>query len=644
MLPEFGQIVLILAMMVAMLQCIFGLIGAQTQRVEWMAMVRPAAWVQSGLVALAFALLIQAFVSHDFSVRAVADHTATSLASAYCVAAIWASPQGSVLLWVFVLAMWSLCALRAQTILPEVLLVRLGALLGALSCGCLAYLLWLNNPFSRVWPLLHPGTGLNPLLQNPLMLIHPPILYAGYVGSAVPCAFALAVILHQRIERHWLLWLRPYCLGSWAILTVGIGLGSWWAYRVLGWGGWWFWDPVENISLMPWLIGTALVHLLALSRMRSQFVRLSLFLAFIQFWLVALGTILVRSGGLLSVHSFTASAATPSTLLVVMLLVGLAGVGLFCLSNPGLKINATDDRALLLARDTGLLFTNLMLISACSMVFLGTVYPFMAQTLGLGMISVGTPYYASLFTVLMAPVVALLPIGPWLSRPSSQPRSLPRSLAAWLIFACVGAFLSIRIFPRHSIASVAGVSSVLWVLGVTLQWLWVRWHSQDRPLCPTVVATSLAHCGVGVFVAGALLVGTQEIRHEQAVTLGHKLTIGPYSLSLETVSHDHGPNYDIERFRLRLFDQRQVVTDLVAERHHFPNGTTLTEPGIYHHGWADVYVIVGEPLGQHSWAIRTYYKPFIRWIWIGLGMIAAGGAISALARLGKHQARGPRPR
>ena len=636
MLPEFGQLVLILATMVAVLQCIFGFVGAQTRRREWMAVVRPAAWVQTGLLVSAFGLLLHAFITHDRTVQAVADYTTAQLPLAYSIAAIWASPQGSLLLWAIVLAAWSVCALRQQTLLPDVVIARIGATLGALSSGCLAYVLSQSNPFGRIWPLAQSGAGLDPLLQNPLMMVHPPILYAGYVGTAVPFAFAVAVLLTARLEPRWLMWLRPYCVGSWALLTIGIALGSWWAYRVLGWGGWWFWDPVENISLMPWLIGAALIHSLALGHMQSRSARLTLLLSLGQFCLVVLGTVLVRSGELLSVHAFAAAPQTTHTLVIVILLIGCAAATLFCYASPRLRLD-TPSPAPVFSRDTALLINTLMMVSAFAMVFLGTVYPLLARALGMGMISVGPPYFATLVTFLMAPVAAILPFGPAIN-PSASPWCVLRSLAPWLTIASCGALLTIWLFPRNSVSNAAGVAGVLWILGATLQWTWTQWRSYRQRPHLTAFGMSLAHCGVGVFIAGALLVGTQSIHHERALALGQNLTVGPYRLRLLAVTHASGPNYWTERFRLRVFNQTTAIGAIVAERRHYTRELTITEPGIYMAGWADVYILMGEPLGQQTWAVRVYYKPFVRLIWIGMGLMGGGGAISAMARLTRRHA------
>jgi cytochrome c-type biogenesis protein CcmF len=428
MFPEIGQVLLILALLVAALQAALPLAGAQRGIASWMAIARPAAFAQLALVASAFAILTHAFVTQDFSVRYVAINSNSLLPMVYRYTAVWGAHEGSLLLWALILSVWTGAVAAFSKALPQTVVARVLGVMGAVAVGFLAFLIFTSNPFERLLPAVAEGRDLNPLLQDPGMILHPPMLYLGYVGFCVPFAFAIAALLDGKIDARWLRWARPWTNVAWAFLTIGIALGSWWAYYELGWGGWWFWDPVENASFMPWLVGTALLHSQAVTEKRGSFRGWTLLLAIAAFSLSLLGTFLVRSGVLTSVHAF---AADPTRGLFILIFLGIVIGGsllLYALRSPDGKDGAPFATS---SRETLLLANNLLLASACAMVLLGTLYPLLADALGLGKISVGPPYFALLFVLLMAPLVMLLPFGPLTRWQREQPSRPIAMLVPW---------------------------------------------------------------------------------------------------------------------------------------------------------------------------------------------------------------------
>ena len=433
MLAELGQVALVLALMVALLQALLPLLGAQRGIAPLMAIARPAAFLQFALVALAFAILTHGFVIHDFSLRYVAENSNSLLPMVYRYTAVWGAHEGSLLLWALILAAWTAAVAGFSRSLPMPVVARVLGVMGVVAVGFLAFLIFTSNPFERLLPAAADGRDLNPLLQDPGMIIHPPMLYFGYVGFAVPFAFAIAALLEGRVDAQWLRWTRPWTNVAWGFLTLGIAIGSWWAYYELGWGGWWFWDPVENASFMPWLAGAALLHSQAVTEKRGSFGGWTLLLAIAAFSLSLLGTFLVRSGVLTSVHAF---AADPTRGLFVLVFLGVVIGGsllLYALRAPDADANAKPFAAS--SRETLLLLNNLLLTTACAMVLLGTLYPLLADALELGKISVGPPYFSLMFLLLMAPLVALLPLGPLTRWQREEPASPLRMLLPWAVLS-----------------------------------------------------------------------------------------------------------------------------------------------------------------------------------------------------------------
>ena len=628
MLPELGQIALILALLVAALQSLLPLLGAQRGIAPLMAIARPAAYMQLLLVGLAFAILTHAFVVSDFSVKYVAENSNSLLPVLYRYTAVWGAHEGSLLLWALVLALWTAAVARFSGALPQPVVARVLAVMGIVAVGFLAFLIFTSNPFARLLPAAGEGRDLNPLLQDPGLILHPPMLYAGYVGFAVPFAFAIAALLERRIDAQWLRWTRPWTNAAWAFLTLGIAIGSWWAYYELGWGGWWFWDPVENASFMPWLAGAALLHSQAVTEKRGSFGGWTLLLAITAFSLSLLGTFLVRSGVLTSVHAF---AADPGRGLFVLIFLGIVIGGslvLYALRAPDTESNAKPFTAG--SRETLLLLNNLLLTCACAMVLLGTLYPLLADALELGKISVGPPYFAIMFTVLMAPLVALVPLGP-LTRWQREQMSTPlRLLAPWAVLAVLLGVAAFFLAPQGQWKVAAGVLGAVWVALGTLRFVWQRLRTPGGRMTREMLGMSVAHLGIAVFLIGALLVEGLNLQRELAVKAGDTVTLGAYSFRFDGIRSVQGPNYVSDYGTVQVLHNGRFDVELHPEKRRYrAGGQVMTESGIARGVLGDAYVAIGESLGNDTWALRVHVKPFVRWIWAGALLMALGAGITA---------------
>ena len=630
MLPELGQLALVLALLVAVVQGALPLVGAHGGRADWMAVARPAAYAQLTLVALAFALLTWGFVSQDFSLQYVAENSNSLLPLHYRFTAVWGAHEGSLLLWTLVIAGWSATVARFSRALPDTVSARVLGVMGIVAVGFLAFLVFTSNPFVRLLPAVAEGRDLNPLLQDPGMIIHPPMLYLGYVGFMVPFAFAIAALLDGRLDARWLRWTRPWTNVAWAFLTAGIALGSWWAYYELGWGGWWFWDPVENASFMPWLAGAALLHSQAVTEKRGSFHGWTLLLAIATFSLSLLGAFLVRSGVLTSVHAF---AADPTRGLFVLVFLGVVVGGsllLYALRAP----SAPEARPFAASsRETLLLANNLLLACACAMVLLGTLYPLLADALGLGKISVGPPYFGLLFLVLMAPLVMLLPFGPltrWQREEPSRPLAM---LAPWLVAATVVGALAFFLAPQAPWKTGVGVAAAAWVAFGTLRFAWARLRSSGTRFTAEMAGMCLAHGGIAVFLVGAMLTDAQLRERQLAMTPGQSVEVAGRTFRFVGVERIEGPNYMADRGTLLVSEgDGDPVAMHPEKRAYAAGGQVMTEAAIDAGIGADVYVALGESLGADAWAVRVYVRPFVRWIWAGAALMALGGLVAATDR------------
>ena len=606
------------------------IVGAARGDSAWMGVARPAARGQFTFVAIAFVCLAWSFASNDFSVLNVATNSNSQLPLHYRIAATWGSHEGSILLWVLMLGIWTAAVTAFSRHLPEEMAARVLGVMGLISSGFLLFMLLTSNPFTRLLPAAEDGRDLNPLLQDPGMVIHPPVLYMGYVGFSVAFAFAIAALLGGRLDATWARWSRPWTILAWCFLTCGIALGSGWAYYELGWGGWWFWDPVENASFMPWLAGAALLHSQAVTEKRGSFGGWTLLLAIAAFSLSLLGTFLVRSGVLTSVHAF---AADPGRGLFVLIFLGIVVGGsllLYALRAPDTESVAKPFATA--SRETLLLLNNLLLATACAMVLLGTLYPLLADALELGKISVGPPYFAIMFTLLMAPLVALVPLGP-LTRWQREDMASPlRLLAPWAVLALVLGVAAFFLAPQGRWKTAVGILGATWVAAGTLRFVWSRLRDSGR-LTLEMWGMSLAHLGIAVFLVGALLVEGLSLQRELAVKAGDTVALGDYAFRFQGIDEATGPNYVADRATVQVLRDGAVTATLHPEKRRYrAGGQVMTESGIARGVFADAYVAIGESLGGDSWAMRVHVKPFVRWIWAGALLMALGAAVTAFDR------------
>ena len=626
MIAELGQIALILALLVATVQSSLPLVGAQRGDARLMQLARPSAYLQLVLVAISFALLTTSFVQQDFSVLYVAQNSNSLLPLAYRFSAVWGAHEGSLLLWVLILCLWGGAVARFSKDLPLSVVARVLAVMGWVGIGFLLFTLLTSNPFDRLLPAAAEGRDLNPLLQDPGLIIHPPMLYAGYVGFSVAFAFAIAALLEGRVDARWVRWSRPWTLWAWSMLTLGIALGSWWAYYELGWGGWWFWDPVENASFLPWLVGTALIHSQVVTEKRGYFTGWTLLLAIAAFSLSLLGTFLVRSGVLTSVHAF---ASDPERGLFILAFLGVVVGGsllLYALRAPSDE-NAKPFAGL--SRETLLLVNNLVFSIAAAMVLLGTLYPLFAEALDLGKISVGPPYFALLFTLLMIPIVLLLPFGPfarWQREYLSRFRGL-FLLAAILLPVSLGlAWLSA---DAHALKTWGGIAGGLWLMLGTVLYLLRR--ARSGPLNAETSGMLLAHFGVGLFVFGVLMTESTSIEKDVAVRSGELVEVRGFSFRFDGVRQVDGPNYRADQGEVTVLRGDEVIAVLRPEKRAYASGgQVMTEAAIDPALHRDLYVALGEPLGGNgAWALRVYVKPWIRCIWLGALFMVIGAIVAA---------------
>ncbi|WP_286916425.1 heme lyase CcmF/NrfE family subunit [Pseudomonas sp. UBA6276] len=633
MVPELGHLAMILALCLALVQASVPLVGAWRGDRLWMSLARPAAWGQFTFLVLAFACLAASFLSDDFSVRYVAENSNSALPWYYKFSAVWGAHEGSLLLWALILGGWTFAVSIRSRQLPQVMLARVLAVMGMISVGFLLFLILTSNPFTRVLPQIPAnGRDLNPLLQDIGLIVHPPMLYMGYVGFSVAFAFAIAALLGGKLDAAWARWSRPWTMVAWSFLGIGITLGSWWAYYELGWGGWWFWDPVENASFMPWLAGAALIHSQAVTEKRGSFASWTLLLAIAAFALSLLGTFLVRSGVLTSVHSFAADPSRGTFILIFLALVIGGALLLYALRAGALTSDDPRRGFLPTSRETLLLANNLLLAAACGMVLLGTLYPLLADALGLGKVSVGPPYFGTLFVVLMAPLVALLPFGPLVNWQRDQASRRLAMLAPWAGLALLLGVIAYFMAPQGALKTAAGVTGAAWVALGTGRFVWTRLRGNGR-FTAEMVGMLLAHGGVAVFLAGALLVEALNVQREVALAPGQSLVVGTYEVRFEGVDHQQGPNYVADRGHLRVFQHdRQLALLHPEKRLYASGGQVMTEAGIHARLNGDVYVALGESLGNNAWAVRVHIKPFVRWIWLGALLMALGGFVTAADR------------
>lgn len=631
MTPELGQLALVLAFLLAIAQGTLPLWGAWRGNRALMAVARPAAAGQAVFVAMAFTLLAWAFMHFDFSVQYVADNSNLTLPWYYRFAAVWGAHEGSLLLWVLILDVWTVALLLFGNRLPEVFFARVLGVMGLVSVGFLAFLVFTSNPFGRLLPEPANGADLNPVLQDPGMAMHPPLLYMGYVGFSVAFAFSIAALLSGEVEQKWVRWARPWTNAAWGFLTLGIVAGSHWAYHVLGWGGWWFWDPVENASFMPWLAGAALIHAQAITEKRGGLRAWTLLLSIFAFALSLLGTFLVRSGVLTSVHAFASDPRRGVYILIYLVIVVGGSLLLYALRAP--KVSASKPFNIV-SRETALLIGNLMLVSAAAMVMLGTLFPLVGDALHLGRISVGPPYFGLLFPLLMIPVVALMPLGPFLGWGKADRGQMKGVLTRIGIAAAACAILA-AFFTQGAFKAIVGVASLVWIGAGVLLYAWKRRSvaPRGRRYPAEMAGMLLAHFGVAVFIAGVMLSESLSVTHDVRLAPGQTQEIAGYSFTFNGVHRVNGPNYKADQGVVTVAHDGRTFTVMHPQKRTYSNDQVQTESAIDSGVFRDLYVALGEPMNpqdvEGAWALRLYYKPFVSWIWIGGIFMMFGGFVCA---------------
>jgi cytochrome c-type biogenesis protein CcmF len=634
MIPEIGNFALMVATAVALVLGTLPIVGAARGNVRWMAMARPAARVMFLLVVVAASCLVSSFLHDDFSVVYVATNSMRALPVQYKLAAFWGGHEGSMLLWLLILSFWMFAVSVFSTHLPREMIARILGVMGLIALGFLLFIILTSNPFDRLLPAVAEGNELNPLLQDPGMVAHPPMLYMGYVGFSVAFAFAIAALLGGNLDATWARWSRPWTTVAWTFLTIGICLGSAWAYYTLGWGGWWFWDPVENASFMPWLAGTALMHSLAVTEKRSGFKVWTVLLAIFAFSLSLLGTFLVRSGVLTSVHAF---ASDPRRGVFILLFLGVViggSLALFAWRAPKVGLG---ERFEIVSRESLLLTNNVLFLGAAACVLLGTLYPLLLDALGMGKISVGPPYFDTVFVPLMAPALFLMGIGPlarW--RKANLPEIAARlKWAAGVSVLCAIAVPFIE--GRWSFLVAGGILLAAWIVASSLTNLWSRVRPTEgghlgaklAALPRGYLGMLAAHIGVAVFVVGITLVKGYEVEKDVRMDVGDTVALGPYTARFAGTSEGSGPNYQYLRGQFEILRGDRVVRTMHPEKRQFVSKSEpMTNAAIAPSITGDLYISMGEAVSQTAWVVRVYYKPFVDWIWGGCLIMAFGGVLA----------------
>jgi cytochrome c-type biogenesis protein CcmF len=637
MVPELGHFALVLALVITIAQASVPLVGSFVGNRRWMEMARPLARGQLTFIAIAFVALLHAFLTDDFSVEYVAGHSNTLMPLLYKVSAIWGGHEGSLLLWALMLAGWGAAVAAFSKNLPLPMVARVVSVIGMVAIGFLLFMLLTSNPFDRLFPAPLEGRDLNPLLQDFGLAIHPPMLYMGYVGFSVAFAFAIAALIGGKLDSAWARWSRPWTTAAWVFLTIGIALGSWWAYYELGWGGWWFWDPVENASFMPWLVGTALIHSLAVTEKRAAFKTWTVLLAISAFSLSLLGTFLVRSGVLTSVHAFATDPARGSFILIFLCIVIGGSLALYAWRAPTIAGGGRFD---VVSRESFLLVNNLLFATLTVLVLFGTLAPLIYEAAGWGKISVGFPWFNKMFVSLSPFLVVAMGIGPLTRWKHDEPMRLVRSLWIALALGIVVFIVALQpIFEDGGLAMAFGLSMSAWLVGTHLIALAERIKNKGgfRALAADFGSRNLsyygmwtAHIGIAVFIVGVTMVSIHGSETDVRMSPGDVHEDSGYRFQFNGVQAVPGPNYLAQQGEFVVFkDERQVTVLRPEKRSYFSGGMPMTEAAINAGFLRDLYVSLGEPVGTDGdWALRVYYKPFVRWIWLGAIFMALGGLLA----------------
>ncbi|WDE05812.1 heme lyase CcmF/NrfE family subunit [Thalassomonas viridans] len=635
MIPELGHFALIVAMAFAICLSTIPMIGVFSQQQKLVAYARPLTFGMFAFTTISLFILGYSFVIDDFSVKYIAGHSNSQLPYYFKISAVWGGHEGSLLLWVFSLTAWTMAVAKFSKGIDEAFVARVLSVMGMISVGFMAFTLLTSNPFDRLWPNVPlEGRDLNPLLQDVGLIVHPPMLYMGYVGFSVAFAFAIAALMSGKMDAAWARWSRPWTVGAWVFLTLGIALGSWWAYYELGWGGWWFWDPVENASFMPWLVGTALIHSLAVTEKRGTFRNWTVLLAIFAFSLSLLGTFLVRSGAITSVHSF---AADPARGLFILLLLAIAVIGSLTLYAFRASNVASFSRFALYSRETALLICNIILVVAAVTVMLGTLYPLFVDAMGLGKISVGPPYFNAVFVPIMSLLFIVMGIGPMIRWKKAKKGELRKQLS----LVSIGSVLFGIAFPflyggEFDFLVAGGMALACWVAAVVMKDLLKQirlpqggWSLSRLSL--SHLGMAVAHTGIAVTIVGVTLVSSYEKEMNVKMAVNESVFVSGYEIKFGGVKPVQGPNYSAEQGQLSVYKDGEFIALLKPERRTYLVQTMgMTEAGIDPGLFRDVYVALGDPLDNGAWAIRVHFKPFVRWIWLGAIFMGIGGVFAML--------------
>ncbi len=638
MIAELGNYALALSLAIAMLVAIFALWGAEKNHIQLMLLARPMTYGLFISLTVAFVALFYLFAVNDFSVQYIVNNSNTNLPLHYRLSAVWGSHEGSLLLWIWLLTLWGAAVAWFSKQLPQEAVARVLGIMGIISIGFLIFVLFTSNPFDRTFPDFPvDGKELNPLLQDVGLIFHPPLLYMGYVGFSVAFAFAIASLMTGKLDTAWARWSRPWTMAAWVFLTLGIVLGSWWAYYELGWGGWWFWDPVENASLMPWIAGTALLHSLAVTEKRGSFKAWTVLLAILAFSLCLLGTFLVRSGILVSVHAF---ASDPTRgLYILAYLVVVIGGSLVLYAYKGSQIRSREN-AERYSRETALLLNNILLMSALSVVLLGTLLPLVHKQLGLGTISVGAPFFDQMFLIIMVPFSLLLGVGPLIKWRRDEFSAIRKPVILSLIVMLVAGFaLPYLLQDQLTVSAVLGTMMAVFIVLLSVYEFQQRathrsafWSGLTK-LSRSHWGMVLAHLGMAMSVWGIAFSQNYSIERDVRMNVGDSVQIADYQFTFQGITEANGPNYLGGKAQVDIRRNGQVEAILFAEKRFYTvSKMTMTEAAIDWGFTRDIYVALGENLGQDAWALRLYYKPFIRWIWFGGVFMALGGLLCMFDR------------
>ena len=636
MIPEIGNIALVIALAVSLILATLPMIGAHKNNIQLMQFSRYAVVAQFSLISVAFVALAYSFTIDDFSVRYVAANSNSALPMMFKISAVWGAHEGSFLLWLLILSGWTMAVTFFSKSLPLAMTSRVLAVMGMLSIGFLLFIIFTSNPFDRLFPAALDGKDLNPLLQDFGLVIHPPMLYMGYVGLSVVFSITIAGLISGQLDSAWARWSRPWTIIAWVFLTLGIALGSWWAYYELGWGGWWFWDPVENASFMPWLVATALLHSLIITEKRGAFKSWTVLLSLLAFSLSLLGTFLVRSGVLVSVHAFATDPTRGSFILAFLVLVIGGSLILYAIRGPSMTGGGHFN---LFSKDTFMLLGNILLSVACAMVLLGTLYPLLDQLIDLGKLSVGEPYFNAVFVPIMLPALVIMSMAPLMRWKGDNftrvaklmiiPVSVALAMGIAMLWLEKGSFM---VSLSIGLATLIVSSVVMSFIGRVRNKGGVLTAMKKIPL--SFYGMNVAHIGIAVFVVGVTFTESMSLQKDLRMERGDTITLGGYSFTFEGAESHQGPNYIAYQGTINVIGEKgEAVAVLTPEKRVYQvRGMPMTEAGIDAGLFRDLFVALAEQLDNGAWSLRVYYKPFIRWIWLGCIFMALGGFLAVLDR------------